>query len=136
MKGVFANRKPGFYLAAAAALLALISVVAYVIIYMATAAEEVDRVFSWFTFGMILAGALIALAGEILRLRIAPVLAGVCLALGLANHVVEFAYPLADVLTGVPFFGGNYPLALAFVIAFGAAAVLNVIASFLEHNKT
>jgi uncharacterized protein (DUF2062 family) len=54
---------------------------------------------------------------------------------GFANHLVESAYPLADVLTGVPFFGGNFTLALIFAIIFGVAVIVSVIAAFMEHNK-
>ena len=57
-----------------------------------------------------------------------------CFSLALANHAVEFAYPLADVLTKVPFFGGNYPLALAFTIIFGVIVLASVTAAFMKHE--
>ena len=94
-----------------------------------------DRVFSWLTFGLALGGAVITLAGETLRLPFTPILGGACFSVALANHLVETAYPLADVLTGVPFFGGNPTLAIAFSVVFGAAAVLNVIAAFMAHRS-
>lgn len=132
---MFNNRKLGFWLAFGAAAVAVVSSLAYLIIYMATAAEEVDRVFSWITFGFMLAGGAIGIAGELFRIRITPIVSCACFSLALANHAVEFAYPLADVLTKVPFFGGNYPLALAFVIIFGVCAVVSVAAAFMDHNK-
>ena len=135
MKNLLKDRKPGFYLASLTALVALVGTLAYLIIYMATAAETVDRVFNWMTFGCMIAGAVIGLGTEALRLRLGPILAGVCFSLAFANHLVEFAYPLADVLTGVPFFGGNYPLALTFAIVFGLVAVCQVVSAFMEHNK-
>ena len=119
----------------AAAAIALVGVVAYVIIYMATAAQTVDRVFSWLTFGLMLGGAVITFAGEALRLPFTPIVGGACFSVALANHLVETAYPLADVLTGVPFFGGNPVLAIAFSVVFGVATILNVIGAFMPHRK-
>ncbi len=135
MKRLVQDAKLGFWLSAAAAVIALVGAVAYVIIYMDTAAETVDRVFSWLTFGLVLGGAVITLVGEALRLPFTPILGGACFAVALANHLVETAYPLADVLTGVPFFGGNPTLAIAFSVVFGLAALLNVAGAFMAHHK-
>lgn len=135
MKRLAQDAKLGFWFSAAAALIALVGAVAYVIIYMASAGETVDRVFSWLTFGLMLGGAVITLAGEALRLPFTPILGGACFAVALANHLVETAYPLADVLTGVPFFGGNPVLAITFSVVFGLAALLNVIGAFMAHRK-
>ena len=135
MKRLFQDAKPGLYLSLAAGAIALVGAVAYVIIYMAAAGETVDRVFSWLTLGLMLGGAAVTLAGEALKLPFTPILGGACFAVALANHLVETAYPLADVLTGVPFFGGNPALAIAFSVVFGLAAVLNVIGAFLPHRK-
>lgn len=135
MKRLVQDAKLGFWLSAAAAVIALVGAVAYVIIYMATAAETVDRVFSWLTFGLVVGGAVITLAGEALRLPFTPILGGACFSVALANHLVETAYPLADVLTGVPFFGGNPTLAIVFCVVFGLAAILNVAGAFMAHRK-
>ena len=138
MKNLFKDRKPGFYLTLIAAGLAIVGAIVYLIVYQATAdpvTGTVDRVFNWLNFAMILAGSLIALGGEALRLRFVPILAGACYAIGLARHLVETAYPLADVLTKVPFFGGNPSLAITFAVIFGLAALVHVAASFMEHNQ-
>ena len=101
---------------------------------MATAGQTMDRVFSWLTLGMILVGAVVGVATEVLRFRFGPIIASVLFSVALANHLVESAYPLADVLTGVPFFGGNFTLALIFAILFGLVAVCQVVSAFMEHN--
>lgn len=129
------NKTIGFYIAFFSGAAAVVASIAYLAIYMATAAETVDRVFSWFTFGFMLAGGLIATAGELTRMKWIPLASCACFSLALANHAVEFAYPLADVLTKVPFFGGNYPLALTFTVIFGAVTALSVIAAFMKHDK-
>lgn len=128
------NKTIGFYIAFFSGAAAVVASIAYLAIYMATAAETVDRVFSWFTFGFMLAGGLIATAGEMTRMKWIPLASCACFSLALANHAVEFAYPLADVLTKVPFFGGNYPLALAFTIIFGVIALASVTAAFMKHE--
>lgn len=129
------NKTVGGYLAFLAAAAAAVSSIVYLIIYQATAAETVDRVFSWVTFGFLLAGGLTGIAGELLRWGWMPLVSCACLSVALANHAVEFAYPLADVLTKVPFFGGNYPLALTFTVIFGVITVLSVVTAFMKHEK-
>ena len=128
------NKTIGFYIAFFSGAAAVVASIAYLAIYMATAAETVDRVFSWFTFGFMLAGGLIATAGELTRMKWIPLASCACFSLSLANHAVEFAYPLADVLTKVPFFGGNYPLALTFTIIFGVIVLASVTAAFMKHE--
>ena len=138
MNTLLKDRKLGFWISAAAAVVALVGAIAYLIAYAGTAdptTGEWDRVFKWLNFGLMLGGAVIACGGELLRLRFAPVLAGVCFAVALANHLVETAYPLADVLTKVPFFGGNPTLAIVFSVIFAVAALLNAVSAFMEHNK-
>lgn len=138
MKNLLKDRKLGFWLTAGAACLALVGAIVYLIVYQATAdptTGTIDRVFNWLTFGLMLGGAIISCAGEAARLRFVPLVAAVCYSLALANHVVETAYPLADVLTKVPFFGGDPTLAVAFAVLFAVVAIVHVVASFMEHNK-
>lgn len=138
MKNLLKDRKLGFWLTAGAACLAFIGAIVYLIIYQATAdptTGTIDRVFSWLTFGLMLGGALVSCAGEMTRLRFIPIVAAMFYSVALANHLVETAYPLADVLTKVPFFGGNPTLAIVFAVLFGIVAVVQVIASFMEHNE-
>ena len=135
MNKLLENRKLGFYLSFCAGALATIGAVAFVAVYMITAGNSVDRVFNWLTFGFLLAGGIVGAAAELLSLRFGPLVAVSLMGVGFANHLVESAYPLADVLTGVPFFGGNFTLALIFAIIFGVAVIVSVIAAFMEHNK-
>ena len=138
MKQFFSGRKPGFYLTLCAACLAILGSVAYLIAYASTAdpvTGEWDRVFKWSVFLLMLGGALISIGGEILRLRFVPIVSAVAYGLGLAMHCVEAAYPLADVLTKVPFFGGNPALAIVFAVIFAIVAVVHMAAAFMEHNN-
>lgn len=134
MKKLFKDRTSGFYLAFGVSAAALLGGVAYLAVYMITAGQTMDRVFSWLTLGMILGGAVIGVATEALRFRFGPIITSVLFSVAFANHLVESAYPLADALTGVPFFGGNFTLALIFAILFGLVAVCQVVSAFMEHN--
>ena len=135
MKKLLENRKLGFYLSFCASSLAVIGAVAFVAVYMITAGDSVDRVFNWLTLGFMLGGGAVGIVTELFRLRFGPLVSASLMGVAFANHLVESAYPLADVLTGVPFFGGNFTLALIFAIIFGIAAMITVAAAFMEHNK-
>ena len=132
------NRKIGFWLAFAGGAVALCGSVAYLIAYALTAdpvTGEWDRVFKWLVFGLAAAGGAVGIAGELFRMPFTPICASACVSVALAAHLVETAYPLADVLTRVPFFGGNPVLAIVFAVIFAVAALLTVVAAFMEHNK-
>ncbi|MBP5254106.1 MAG: hypothetical protein J6Z23_01810 [Lachnospiraceae bacterium] len=133
------GRKLGFWLAFVGGLLALAGAAAYLIAY-ATTADPVsgvwDRVFKWLVFGLMAGGGAVALLGEWFRIGFAPILAGGLMGVGLAAHLVETAYPIADVLTRVPFFGGSLPLAMTFTVIFAAAVLLTTAAAFMEHNQS
>lgn len=138
MKKLLNNAKPGLYLSLAAAAVALVGSVAYLICYLLTKDPvngELDRVFSWLAFGLVLGGAVVTVLGEWIDFPFTPILGGACFAVAFAKHMEATAYPLADVLTGVPFFGGNATLAIAFAAVFGAAALLNIVAAFMDHRK-
>lgn len=134
---MFKDRKPGLWLTVGAAVLALLGAAAYLVSYLVTrdpVTGEFDRVFNGLTPALAVGGALIALLGEAFRLRFTPLIAAILYAAALANHLVETAYPLADILTKVPFFGGNAALAITFSVIFGAVAIVNIVASYMEHN--
>lgn len=131
------NRKAGFYLSLAAAFVALAGAAAYLIVYFVTRDPVTgtwDRVFRWAVFGLMLGGALVSAAGEFSRLHAVPIAASVLYGLGLAMHLTQAAYPIADVLTKVAFFGGSAPLAILFSAIFGLAAMLHMVGAFLRHE--
>ncbi len=137
MKNLFQNRKPGFWLTVAAACLALIGAIAYLIAYAAivdTATGTWDRVFRWAVLALLLGGALVSLFGELFRLHAAPIAAAVLYGIGLALHLVEAVFPLADLLTGVRFYGGNVTLAITFSVTFLLAVLLHIVGSFTAHD--
>lgn len=136
MKKRLENCSAGFYLVAGAALLGAVSAIAYLLVYQLTAVGTVDRVFSWLTFAMVLGGSLLGLGLELVQFPFGVLLAVAGVSVGFANHMVEFAYPIADKLTGVAFFGGSFPMALVFAILFGVTALCLVASAFMKHQKS
>lgn len=126
----------GFYLAFGASLLGVLSAFGYLAVYQGMAVGTVDRVFSWLTFGMLLGGSAVGIAGELIQFPFGVLIATAGVGVGFANHMVEFAYPIADKLTGVAFFGGNFALALVFAILFGVTAVCLVVSAFMKHHAS
>lgn len=137
MRNILKNRKLGFYLTILAAGLALIGAIAYLCSYAMTADPVTgvwDRVFQWTVFILMVAGAAVSVLGEVMRLHFSPIVVGVFFGIGFAQHFVQAAYPIADVMTNVRFFGGSAILAIVFLIVFGAAVMLHIVGTFFEHN--
>ncbi len=132
IKNYFKDRKLGFYLSFGAGALAVISAIVYLIVYMATAGNQIDRVFSYLNFTLMLVGGLGAIALEYFGFKFGRILPVCCYSVAVASHYVESAYPLADALTGVNFLGGNLSLAIVFAVLFTVSAVASIAASFTE----
>jgi hypothetical protein len=59
----------------------------------------------------------------------------ILIAVALAKHSVEAAYPIADIGTGVVFFGGNQLFAVLFIVLIGIVFLIALVSTFLSHNK-
>lgn len=134
-KEFFKNRAIGFWIALSSAILAIIIFFIYLIGYLSIANEQMDRVFSLLTLFPLLAGGLLILVGELFKVDYLSILGTICFAVSLSKHSVEAAYPIADIGTGVVFFGGNQTFAILFIILIGLTFVISVVSNFLEHNK-
>lgn len=132
VKKYFSDRKSGFYLAFGAGVLAILSSIIYLIVYMATKGQEIDRVFSVLNMLLMLIGGIGAVVLEYFRFKFGRILPVICYSVALSRHIVEAAYPLADALTGVKFLGGSLPLAIVFSVLFAISAIAAVVASFKE----
>ena len=100
IKDYFKNRTLGFWLAFGGAALALVSSVAYLIVYLATAGDAIDRVFSPLTFAFMLAGSLTALAAERLGFKFGQLVPAALYAVAVAYHWMQSMYPMADAARG------------------------------------
>ena len=134
-KDFFKDRSLGFFIALAGGCLAIIVSVIYLVSYLSIYVDKMDRVFSILTFLCTLLGGLVILVGELLRIEYISMAGPVLLAVALAKHSVEAAYPIADMGTGVVFFGGNQLFAVLFIVLIGIVFLTVLVPTFLKHNK-
>ncbi len=134
-KEFFKDRSLGFYIALIGGGLAIILSIVYLISYLSISADKMDRVFSILTFLFTLLGGLVILTGELLRIEYISMVGPILIAVALAKHSVEAAYPIADIGTGVAFFGGNQLFAVLFIVLIGIVFLLALVPTFLKHNK-
>ena len=134
-KDFFKDRSLGFFIALAGGCLAIIISVIYLVSYLSIYVDKMDRVFSILTFLFTLIGGLVILVGELLRIEYISMAGPVLLAVALAKHSVEAAYPIADMGTGVVFFGGNQLFAVLFIVLIGIVFLTVLVPTFLKHNK-
>ncbi len=134
-KDFFKDRSLGFFIALTGGCLAIIISIVYLISYLSISVDKMDRVFSILTFLCTLLGGLVILVGELLRIEYVSMAGPVLLAVALAKHSEEAAYPIADMGTGVVFFGGNQLFAVLFIILIGIVFLTALVPTFLKHNK-
>lgn len=134
-KEFFKDRSLGFFIALIGGCLAIIISIVYLISYLSISVDKMDRVFSILTFLCTLLGGLVILVGELLRIEYISMVGPVLLAVALAKHSVEAAYPIADIGTGVVFFGGNQLFAVLFIVLIGIVFLATLVPTFLKHNK-
>ena len=134
-KDFFKDRSLGFFIALAGGCLAIIISVIYLVSYLSIYVDKMDRVFSVLTFLFTLLGGLVILTGELLRIEYISMVGPILIAVALAKHSVEAAYPIADIGTGVVFFGGNQLFAVLFTVLIGIVFLLALVPTFLKHNK-
>jgi Ca2+/Na+ antiporter len=96
-KDFFKDRSLGFFIALAGGCLAIIISVIYLISYLSIYVDKMDRVFSILTFLFTLIGGLVILVGELLRIEYISMVGPILIAVALAKHSVEAAYPIADI---------------------------------------
>lgn len=134
-KDFFKDRSLGFFIALAGGCLAIIISAIYLVSYLSIYVDKMDRVFSILTFLFTLIGGLVILVGELLRIEYISMAGPILIAVALAKHSVEAAYPIADIGTGVVFFGGNQLFAVLFIVLIGIVFLVTLVSTFLTHNK-
>lgn len=133
LKNRFVSGKTaGFYLSVAAALIMLISDIAYI------ASDFGDRTFSFITFAFVLAGVALEFAVVFADLRFGDVmslLSCICYGTALGMHIYLGLPTLSDIWNGVNFVGGNADAVIAFSVTFGIGTVAAVAANFMKRSK-
>ena len=130
IKRSFKNRSKGFYLGLFAAVVFLISDLAFFIFV-----GNTDRTYHNITFIFILLGVLSELFVILTDLKVAALIPVVFYSIALGKHFYQAAFPLADYFTGVNFFGGNVTIAIVYSIIFLLCTVAAVISCFMDQRK-
>lgn len=114
----------------------IVSVLYLVIDAGALKIQDYSRTFS---FIMMLAGAIVGILSFFLDIKILkdylPLISLALYAMGTGRQFYLVAYPFADLLTGVNWFGGNLAIYLAFFLLFLCASILEIVLLFLPDEK-
>jgi hypothetical protein len=129
IKKTFMNRTVGFYIGLAAAVVALVSNVVFIIVGLG------DRTFSLLTFFFIILGAGTEAIVVFTDWKFAPALPAIFFSVALGRHFYLAAFPLADLVTKIDFFGGKIAVAIGFSAIFGVCTIAAVASSFMSQRK-
>ena len=124
MKKQFENRQSGLWISMAAALLALISSVLYVVL------DGSDRTFSLVCLILMICGSAVTVLIIRNRFSLASLFASFCYSAGFAFALRRTLPSVSDVWNKVNFIGGNALMGSLFSGVFLLCAVLSVIACF------
>lgn len=136
-KQLFEKRTVGFYLGLASALWMLASDIVYM--SLDAGALKIEDYSKTLAFWMILIGVLAELTHVFVNERhlspVLPLLPVVFYSIGLGRQLYLTAYPIADVMTGVNWFGGNLSVYLTCFILFFIGTVAAIVSSFMRQRK-
>ena len=124
MKKKFENRQPGFWISLAAAVLALVSAVLYIVL------NGSDRTFSLVCLILMLCGVALTVLIFQNSFSLASLFVSFCYSVGFAFALRQTLPSVSDVWNKVNFIGGNALMGSAFSGVFLFCAVLSVIACF------
>lgn len=98
--------------------------------------EDYSRTFA---FIMFLIGSLIGIISFFVRFKYindyAPLVSVAFYSVGCGRQLYLACYPLADLMTGVNWFGGNLGIYLTFLILFLIGTITEIVVLFLPGNK-
>jgi hypothetical protein len=129
IRNFFKDKTVGFYLAFAAAAVALVADLIFV------ATDAADRTFSVITFLFILFGVACQALASIKDWFFLPILPAACYGVALGMHLYLGLATLSDIWNGVNFIGGNPAAAVAFSAIFGLCTLAAAAACFLPQRK-
>ena len=126
---IWKNRTIGFWLGVAAAVLFLMADIVFAI------TTYSDRVFSWITFGLIMAGIVFEVLNVLTGQKWIPLMTAICFGTAFAFHLYIGLPTLSDIVNGVNFVGGNPTAVIVFGILFLIGVILSVAACFMEQKQ-
>lgn len=140
VKESFKDRTIGFWIGFGAGCFFLIATIALIVLYYSDNVffhpDNRDRVRMAWVFAFFLIGVALQVCPLFTDLKFAPVIPVIFYSLGVGMYLRLAMFPIADIITGVPFFGGNSGAVIAFVILLGIGAIAAVATCFMSQRKT
>lgn len=135
LKKIFVGRRPFAYVLLASAVVMLLCDILYIALGGAIAATAGKSNYLVLSFVLILLGSLLSLASFCLPLeglvgkigRNLPAASAILYGFGLGMQCYQVSFPLADLLTKVYFFGGNWVMGVIFIVVFFLGAIADVV---------
>lgn len=135
----FKNRTGGFWTGFVAGCLFFLATIALIILYYTGNVfyhpDPRDKVRMVWVFVFFFAGAAFQVFSLFTDLKFAPILPIIFYSLGIAMYLYLAMFPIADIVTGVPFFGGKVWSTILFLVIFIVTAIAAVISCFMEQRK-
>lgn len=135
------DRTIGFYIGLFSALLALmLSIIFYILVFNDRVLTSHEGLSPTLTVLLFIVGALSQLLVVFIDNKyvspLIPIIPAIFCGAGLAIHLNLMTYPLADIFTGVQFFGGNANLFISFSILFGLCTIGLIVSTFMKQRKS
>lgn len=123
------GKKPGFYVTLAAIIMSVLTAIIYALIYAST------RYMSWEAFGILMGGAVLALALVLVKLeRFAPVVLLATTVIGCMFYVYDIYFFISSVAVGIQF-SGFPPEFFVNIVAFVGAIALAIASVFVPQGE-
>lgn len=142
LKNSFSHRPFAAYLILASGIMMLLVDIFYIALGGGIAATAGNASFLSLSFLLILLGAVLSIVafflyqGNIRSLigRNLPACSAILYGFALGMQCYQVSFPLADLLTKVYFFGGNWILGVVFIVLFLVATLADVVACFFKNE--
>lgn len=124
------NRTIGYWLGLVAAVLAIVSAIAFIAVDYSD-----EKTFSLTAFIIMLVGGCSFLLVAFTKFQFAPIVPCALYIAGFSLELQATLPSLSDVWNGVNFIGGNGITGLVFTILFAVSAILSIVSNFMEQTK-
>ena len=130
LKEYLKDKNLWFYIETAAALLALVTSIYYVV------QSNADNCFNIAVFLLLLAGIAAVTVGCFLDFEFIKLIAGAAWGTALGIIIHDMMPTLSDVWNGINFIGGNLTAYVTYTVLIGVTALIGIVCGFFGHRKT
>lgn len=139
IKKAFKDRTIGFYIGLGAAAVAFITGIVFIIIRAVDADEafflKSNDAFLFTTIILLIVGALSQGLVVFTDFKFAPMIPVVFYSLALGSYAYCAMFQLADLFTGISFFGGSVGFAITFLVIFALCGIAAIYACFTDQKQ-